>query len=587
MGWICVTSGHDSGKHTLRAAVEAFSLSPTDYCGIKIKVEKICLDTAITVSNTLKIKTDRHVKIKSAANVFVVAGGAVFEIDGCEHTITLRGVSSTNGGAINVTTDDFTLILKHVKIYKSIAATFGGGIYTTGAIIIIDSDITKNTSGSQGGGIFSIGPVTIKNSCISHNECTVAADSTTGGGIYVNNGNLILINSHADHNTVPETSGTGGGVSITAGNLYMTNGSSVNHNKGFGSAGIQVGAGDIFLSNKSSASHNQSFSDNSNGTTAGGGGGIYIGQGYVYINDSYVEHNKTLGMYSGGIVSVLGDVIVSEHSRINHNTNQGPGGAIATNFASSVMITDSEVKDNKGSSLGGAIVNFTGDTGGIFITNSCVECNELNSTQTIGQTIAVFESVITAMTDTLITQAEQNGGPGLSILETAVSVILAELDISIALFSAVPDSIDGYSLTSLYAGGALATILGSPIVVKKSLIKDNRCKRQDGFYSVGGAIFAYNGPISVEYSTLKKNKSVSYGGAIWSFQPLAVGNSVITKNKSQKGGGIRNTGPATITCSVVECNSEKDIYNGASSDGLVLVSSKVGCIKSSVGYIDV
>jgi hypothetical protein len=62
-----------------------------------------------------------------------------------------------------------------------------------------------------------------------------------------------------------------------------------------------------------------------------------------------------------GKVSLLGNVTVTDGSRIIGNTNNGPGGGIAADFHGTVTVSGgSRVVGNTGAGIGGGIVNFVG-----------------------------------------------------------------------------------------------------------------------------------------------------------------------------------------------------------------------------------
>src|SRR6202011_2256428 len=88
-----------------------------------------------------------------------------------------------------------------------------------------------------------------------------------------------------------------------------------------------------------------------------GGGGVYEGVGNVFVSRSQVSYHHSVGMYSSGIVIGLGSVTVGSGSRVNWNSNNGPGGGIAANFGGIVTVRGgSQVDHNTGSGNGGGIV---------------------------------------------------------------------------------------------------------------------------------------------------------------------------------------------------------------------------------------
>src|SRR5690606_7631231 len=129
---------------------------------------------------------------------------------------------------------------------------------------------------------------------------------------------------------------------------------------------------------------------------------------------SSISYNKGNGMYSSGIVSIIGDVMLTDGSVMKQNRCQGPGGAIACNFQGSIDISGkSRIEYNSCGSLGGAIVNFSLDLGMTSVTGeSIISHNTVTDAQTIRQTIGAFLKVIFGQLDQMSLQTELSGAPG-------------------------------------------------------------------------------------------------------------------------------------------------------------------------------
>ena len=78
-----------------------------------------------------------------------------------------------------------------------------------------------------------------------------------------------------------------------------------------------------------------------------GGGGIGEMAGNVIVSASQVNNNTAVGMYSAGIVILLGGVTVTDGSQIEATPPMAPGGGIAANFEGAVAISQgSQVNGN-------------------------------------------------------------------------------------------------------------------------------------------------------------------------------------------------------------------------------------------------
>ena len=147
--------------------------------------------------------------------------------------LTLTGGSANYGGGI--CGDSGTYTITGSEITGNTAKNYGGGIYgDSGTYTITDSTITGNTAKYYGGGIYGYyGTYTITNTRISEDraEYVGTGGSVNGGGIY-NSGTLQLINSEVVSNTAHSsytgtytnvTSQASGGGIYNTGTLTVTN----------------------------------------------------------------------------------------------------------------------------------------------------------------------------------------------------------------------------------------------------------------------------------------------------------------------------------------------------------------------------
>ena len=239
-------------------------------------------------------------------------------------TLTLSGgqVVNGNGGAILDDNPLGNLSLSNVTITGN------------SAIQVVSPQLAL---GGNGGGIYAKGTVTLDHSSVVGNSA-IGPNGAAGqaGGVYTDYG-ITLVASHVDSNSARNA----GGVFNVTGNVYVLDGSTVDGNSSSGNA---FANGDL------------------------GGGGIGEELGQVTVSASQVSHNRTVGMYSGGIVLLLGGANILDGSQVDDNTNDGPGGGIAANFEGPVIVSGhSQVDGNTGAGIRGRDRQLLGAAHGISV----------------------------------------------------------------------------------------------------------------------------------------------------------------------------------------------------------------------------
>lgn len=573
---IKVTNSKDSGSGSLRDAI----IKATDNLFTTIIIKNINL----IILTTGELKVQSNIKIICKNNLVIGTSGNrlfhiypsvnIFEVSGIcgKSTITLSGGTSDYGGAIFNESTTCKLIAHNLIIKDNIATIAGGGICSFGDITLISCLLKSNKAGSQGAGIYCAKNVNIINTKIKKNIVTNINSSSSGAGVYVDFGTVKMCNSYICKNEVTygfSGGGSGGGLTVMVGDIYLVN-SHIDNNSAFNSGGIQAGKSNIFIIQNSTVNYNQSF----NTEIGAGGGGIVIIQGSVYVKDSEISHNKTVGMYSGGIVTLVADVII-ENSVMTGNSNRGPGGAIAINVGS-VTVLSSNISKNTGASLGGAIVNFSPSPGVISISSTKICENILTNAQTISQTIEAFLRIVAENLASIESQAL--AGPSIvggTILVALIPSVLNKITSISDKLNLLP------TFNNLIAGGAIASLLITPINIQNSIIYHNFAGKNVSntnfpFSSAGGGIFGYGSAITIQNSKILKNLVLTEGAGIWSNTSLNVNIIKIQENvildtdtkDGQYGAGIYNSSvsSATITNSEVNCNVVKNgtgagIYN--------------------------
>ena len=243
-------------------------------------------------------------------------------------------------------------------------------------------------------------------------------------------GNTTVSRSRIDDNRALNV----GGINEVKGDVRVVDGSEVNRNSS--TAPLNVSSGDF------------------------GGGGISEGVGNVFVSRSQVSYNHSIGMYSSGIVVGLGSVTVTSGSRVDWNSNNGPGGGIAANFGGIVTVSGgSQVDHNTGSGNGGGIVNFAGPMGGVRILGgSEVSHNTLTNYESLGQAVGVFLELLAGSLGLDFTTATGGTSPA------ALTADIAQLEQEVAsTASRVGRSTDPSGF--VVSGGGIGTLLGASITV--------------------------------------------------------------------------------------------------------------------------
>lgn len=521
------------------------------------------IDVAANVS--IENRSNRGIVIRQTT-----PDSRVFQIESTATNVSISGVTSRS--PITITGGSLTT-----------ADADGGGILISGATnltLVHTSVVSNSVADGDGGGVYAqAGTITLVAGTVAGNQ----APAGFGGGVYVVNGSVVVRdNSHVDGNAALNIGGIGvnAGSSASANAVQILNGSSASGNSS--TATVDAAAGNY------------------------GGGGVAVqGPGSVYVSKSQVSDNHTNGMYSAGILVTLGNVTVTNGSRINGNVNRGPGGGIAANFLGSVVVTNrSQVNGNTGGALGGGIVNFATPAQSITIDRtSQVSGNTLTNAQTVGKTLIVF----------LQTLAASVGGDlpsltGLTPEEAEAVIQQAVTEIADA------HGVDPGSITNrLVAGGGIAALLGARVqVLNGSQVNRNFAGASvtgSTPVGIGGGIATFLGRVEVSNGSVGGNTSTEDGGGVWGRKDVRItrgtlsrntalgetlgalggalflgspstssliANSTIQDNGSEYGGGVYNMGVLTVQNTTVSRNRASQSGGGFGNPGtLSLVGGSV------------
>jgi predicted outer membrane repeat protein len=427
-----------------------------------------------------------------------------------------RGVTATNGGAINNNGGTVTIDNSTLQNNRSNApATTGGGggaIYNenNGSITIQNGSLLNgNQSTDIGGAIFSIsGPVIVDNSIVSNNQSNEEGGGISSGGtLNVRNNSQIISNVTLrngegggifgamfstvtiDNSLISDNTSTntrGGGIA-SRGDLTITN-STISNNAAYYFGGGIMHVGQLDISNSLITGNSATWT----GFSEGGGLMVNPSTNTANITDTVFSNNSA---YRGGGIYGVGPNIYFTNCTISNNTATNQGGGYYSSDLRHYFFNSLIINNTAGDSGGGIYSRID-----VYLYNSTVSGN----------------------------QATNNGGG------IANSSLVQLTDSTVSNNRAGND------------GGGIWND-GHPLIVDNSTISNNLAGN-DG----GGIWNNNNASATITNSTISGNTATNNGGGIYAQYNLPIVNSTITNNSAASGLGIyAAAGTATVSNSIV------------------------------------
>jgi hypothetical protein len=288
----------------------------------------------------------------------IVPAGTYTESLTVNKTLTMTGVSSSTtiihaltGQRVITVTSGNNLRLVNVTVTGGQTSDVGGGVYVAnGSLSLVNCLVISNTA-AYGGGIFqggTTGRVDVIGSVIELNST-----SNHGGGLYVN-GSAALTNTLVLSNTA---SWHGGGLHVISGKADLTGGVFSNNRALNGNGGAVSLNGDLTLTGTQIISN----------TAFNGGGLQQWNAGFtVLISNARFERNAASGI--GGGAAISSTIIMNYSSFVSNtvdsgNTNNTFGGGLYA--GADVQIFASTFSGNSALCLNGSSCS-SADGGGLY-----------------------------------------------------------------------------------------------------------------------------------------------------------------------------------------------------------------------------
>ena len=310
----------------------------------------------------------------------------------------------------------------------------GGGIYSSGSTVEIDSvDFSYNSSSNNGAAINSIeSTVKVQNSTFSLNT-----SDNIGGAIYVDPLTTCEIyNSSFDNNEAL----WGGAIATVGGGKLLVEGCNISFNTASGN----------------------NPNPNQNYPTFGGGGGIYQEwSDSLEIYDSEITNNTAATGAGGGIAVYLSNDVTIDNIVLSDNSSSGPnypsgGGGAAFYRADNVLFENSTIANNVSNhnSGGGIFLGSESGQASIVVYATFNRLTLVNNSALSGGAIFCWSAILNLYHSTLAQNEASNSewsGGGLA------SHYVSRPNIRSSLFyNNLPNSIhNGYPQTPVFVAYSL------------------------------------------------------------------------------------------------------------------------------------
>ncbi len=278
-----------------------------------------------------------------------------------------------------------------------------------------------------------------------------------------------------------------------------------------------------------------------------GGAIAFSNSGTLTLNDMVVSNNKALKSSSdsveGGAICNYGTLNIS-NSTLNNNTAWSFGGAIFSEFGTSLTLSNVILNGNKAQ-------GFQGTTGGAIdirssqVTPSTVFLDQVtitnNTASFSGGGISIQSYATVTIQNSLI---QGNSVTGYAVMSTGDGGgIIASEGTTIQIINTTIKN-----NTAQYKGGGIASY-GANFTIRNSTISNNQTQNETNSY--GGGIYAVpdntNGSISLGNTTVSGNSSPFVGGMFVQFSSISLRNVTIAKNTANEVGGIYIDTPSSFS----------------------------------------
>jgi hypothetical protein len=320
------------------------------------------LDAVSFGGKKVRIRGRGHTVTRNGRDtLFTLETGAVLVLQDLE--MNGQGPENFNYVLIRVTGGDLlinpgTVITGNSHPYDT---NLGGGVYVDDGTLIMNGGSISGNSANSGGGVY------IENGTFIMNGGSISSNSATspGGGVYVGGGTFAMsggsISGNFGHNS--------GGVYIENGTFTMSGGS-ISNNSTYAGAGVSVRNGTFTMSGGTISGNSSSYS----------GGGVIVSDSTFTMSGGTISGNSSPSSFSssGGGVSVSNGIFTMSGGTISGNSvspfspsNAYGGGVYVQGSSSTFTMNGGTVSGNSVSSS--SLPGVYG--GGVYVGNGTFAMN--------------------------------------------------------------------------------------------------------------------------------------------------------------------------------------------------------------------
>ena len=448
---------------------------------------------------------------------------------------------------------------------------YGGAIYSSGNVNLLDGKIANNTAEGNGGGVILSGnniAFTMADGEISGNKAANAGgilaqnksqilleggviknnSAATGGGVYVSTNATITMNG----GTISANTATakGGGMFLLGATAQLTAGAISGNKSGTHGAGVAATVGSVTVNGEKQNRPSQitigsGVTITQNAATKNAGGIHVAGKdSTLTLSGGSISGNSAVGA-AGGVLIEVGAVFVMKSGKISDNRAKTGAGAYIS--------ADTSIRMEGGSVTGN---HATGNTGGIQMLRSQgvfsggTISNNTTDTNGGGLYLSGATATLSGTSITNNTAVKNGGGVALSQVASGSTQIPSKLVIN-------GSSISG---NKGIGGGGVLVQTNTTLELHSGEISNNQGRSGGGIYA------GTDSTVTMTGGSLSYNSAENHGGAV--YHQLSVGNytgGIITGNTAGvNGGGFMITGKtAFITMKGVELHDMEAGSNAA------------------------
>lgn len=288
-----------------------------------------------------------------------------------------------------------------IQSNNSIIKQSGSGIrhfVVYGQLVLKDTVLDGN--GVGGGIAVNDGELIIDNSTIQN-----CYNVSNGGGISANNSKVVMNDGVIQKNKTSDYGVSGGGISLTNDSTFDMIKGRISNNLSTWGGGVAVGKESNFTMFGGEISNNETYYDGEQAGGYGGGVHVYVRATFV-MKGGIIKQNKSFtggGIFIGQGSYVSGEptdwcLFKMESGTISDNTAFLAGGGISQGYNGNVLIEDGTISKNSAPNGGGVYVNgmsmVQGADGISFVMEKGSLINNTATTGTGGAIYAAGENVI-------------------------------------------------------------------------------------------------------------------------------------------------------------------------------------------------